>query len=156
MPAHEELLSELEEFARTAPTVEALMQKISERLHEALANYNWVGFYLVDRADLNMLVIGPYVGSFSPNLRIPLDRGLCGAAARLRQTVVSHDVSTDPRYLAGATTIVKSEVVVPILVRGALAGEFDVESYFTGTFDIEERLFAESVATIVADYMTRH
>jgi GAF domain-containing protein len=156
MPAHEELLSELRDFAGTAANAEHLMRKISERLHSALANYNWVGFYLVDPADPNTLVIGPYVGSFSPNVRIPLERGLCGAAAQLRRTVVSHDVNSDPRYLAGATTIVKSEIVVPILVRGSLAGEFDVESYFTGTFDPAEQHFAESVAALVAGYMTKH
>ena len=81
MVEHQELLQELQNFARTAQTAKALMEQISQRLHEAMARYNWVGFYLVDAADPKILVVGPFVGSFTPNARIPLDTGLCGAAA---------------------------------------------------------------------------
>jgi GAF domain-containing protein len=155
MAAHPELLQELTQFARTAPSATVLMEHVSERLHSALTNYNWVGFYLVDAANPNILLVGPYVGSFSPNTRIPLDKGLCGAAARTRKTVVVHDVNSDPRYLAGSN-MVKCEIVVPMLVRGALAGEFDVESYFTGTFTRAEQEFSEAIATLVADYLAKH
>ena len=86
-PAHEELLREFQDFARTAPTSKSLMERISQRLHEKMARYNWVGFYLVDAADPSVLVVGPYVGSFTPNARIPLDTGLCGAAATCAKVV---------------------------------------------------------------------
>jgi L-methionine (R)-S-oxide reductase len=58
------------------------MELITQQLHEKLTRYNWVGFYLVDPVDPGMLVVGPFVGSFTPNARLPLDTGLCGAAAR--------------------------------------------------------------------------
>jgi L-methionine (R)-S-oxide reductase len=80
--AHEELLREFEGFARTAPTAKSVMELITQQLHEKLTRYNWVGFYLVDPVDPGMLVVGPFVGSFTPNARLPLDTGLCGAAAR--------------------------------------------------------------------------
>src|SRR5580704_7175529 len=133
MLVHEELLREFQDFALTAPSAQSIMERIAQRLHEKMTRYNWVGFYLVDPADPNVLLIGPFVGSFSPNARIPLNTGLCGAAARSGETVVVHDVSKDPRYLAGSP-LVKCEIVVPILVRGKLIGEFDIESYFTSTF----------------------
>ena len=79
---HEELLKDFQVFAQTAPTAKSLMERIANDLHEKMTKYNWVGFYLVDPADPGILLVGPFVGSFTPNARIPLDTGLCGAAAR--------------------------------------------------------------------------
>jgi L-methionine (R)-S-oxide reductase len=152
--AQEELLGEFQDFARTAPAAKAVMEHISQRLHEQMARYNWVGFYLVDPQDPGILRVGPFVGSFTPNARIPLDTGLCGAAATSRQTVVVQDVSSDPRYLPGST-MVNSEIVVPILVKNHLAAELDVESYFAGTFDKAEQDFVEACAAVVGKYLAK-
>jgi L-methionine (R)-S-oxide reductase len=150
---HAELLGEFQNFALTAPSAQSLMERISQRLHEKMTRYNWVGFYLVDPADAGFLVVGPYVGSFTPNVRIPLDTGLCGAAARSGRVVVVHDVAKDPRYLAGST-MVKCEIVVPILVKSKLAAELDVESYFSGTFSaVAEQQFVEACAGVVGKYL---
>src|SRR5579863_766867 len=151
-PAHKELLLELQSFASTAATVESLMESIAKLLHEKMTRYNWTGFYLVDPADANYLLVGPYAGSFSPNVRIPLDRGLCGAAASSGQVVVVQDVSKDPRYLAGSN-LVKSEIVVPIYVKKKLAAELDIESYFADTFGKSEQEFIEGCAKLMADYL---
>ena len=153
-PVHEELLREFQEFAKTAPTAKSVMERISQRLHEKMARYNWVGFYLVDAADPGILVVGPFVGSFTPNARIPLDTGLCGAAATTKQTVLVADVTKDPRYLAGSS-MVNSEIVVPILVGNKLAGELDIESYFANTFDKAEQEFAEACAKVVSKYLAK-
>lgn len=148
MRAHEELLREFRDFAPTAPTAEAVMKRIAQRLHETMARYNWVGFYLVDPTDSGVLLVGPFVGSFTPNARIPLNTGLCGAAARSGQTVVVDDVSKDPRYLAGSSLVV-SEIVVPVFVKNKLAAELDIESYFPGTFTKSEQDFVEACALVV-------
>src|SRR5271155_3319098 len=148
MPVHEELLQEFQGFVKTAPTAQAVMARIAQRLHEKMTRYNWVGFYLVDPTDSGVLLVGPFAGSFTPNARIPLNTGLCGAAATTGKVVVVHDVSKDPRYLAGST-MVKCEIVVPILVKKQLAAELDVESYFAGTFTPQEQTFVESCAEIV-------
>src|ERR1700689_5839110 len=151
MSVHEQLLQEFQDFAKTALTAEVLMQRIAQRLHEKMARYNWVGFYLVDPQDAGVLLVGPFVGSFTPNARIPLDTGLCGAAASSGKVVVVHDVAKDPRYLSGSS-MVKCEIVVPILVKNKLAAELDVESYFAGTFDKRERDFVEAGPTLVGGY----
>ena len=149
---HEELLHEFQDFARTAPTAEALMERIAQRLHEKMTRYNWVGFYLVDPTDAGVLLVGPFVGSFTPNARIPLGTGLCGAAANSGQTVVVDDVTKDPRYLAGSP-LVKCEIVVPIFVKNKLAAELDVESYFASTFTKAEQEFVEGCAAVVGKYL---
>src|ERR1700675_1656922 len=153
-PAHKDLLQELQSFAPTAPTAESLMQRVADRLHEKLTRYNWTGFYLVDPADPGYLIVGPYAGSFTPNVRIPLNTGLCGAAASTGKVVVVQDVSSDPRYLAGSS-LVKSEIVVPIHVKKKLAGELDIESYFADTFSKSEQEFIEGCARLKADYLGR-
>ncbi len=154
MSKHQALLEEFNAFAQSTLDATSLMTHISQRLHDQLARYNWVGFYLIDKADPGVLVVGPYVGSFSPNQRIPLDTGLCGAAARTRQTVVVNDVASDPRYLSGSE-IVKANLVVPILVKNELAAELDIESYFAGTFTREEQNFAEAVAALVGKFLEK-
>jgi GAF domain-containing protein len=130
------------------------MDRIARRLHEKMARYNWVGFYLIDPSDSGVLLVGPFVGSFTPNARIPLDTGLCGAAATTGQTIVVHDVNKDPRYLAGSS-MVNSEIVVPIFVKGKLAAELDIESYFANTFDRAEQDFVEACSTLVGKYLAR-
>ena len=151
---HEELLRDFQDFARSAPSAKSVMEHISARLHEKMTRYNWVGFYLVDPGDPGILLVGPFVGSFTPNARIPLNRGLCGAAASGGKTVVVPDVSKDPRYLAGSN-MVKSEIVVPIFVKGKLVAELDIESYFADTFTRSEQEFVEGCAAVVANYWAK-
>jgi L-methionine (R)-S-oxide reductase len=151
---HDELFREFETFAATAVSSRALMECMSQRLHEKMARYNWVGFYLVDPTDAGYLIVGPFVGSFTPNARIPLTTGLCGAAARDGKTVIVDDVTKDPRYLSGSS-MVNSEIVIPIFVKGKLAAELDIESYFAGTFTKPEQDFAEACARIVGKYLAK-
>jgi L-methionine (R)-S-oxide reductase len=150
-PAHKELLQELRSYAVTAATSQALMERSARRIHEKMTRYNWVGFYLVDPADSGYLIVGPFAGSFTPNARIPLNTGLCGAAATSGKVVVVQDVSTDPRYLAGSS-MVKSEIVVPMYVDKKLAAELDIESYFVETFTQDEQEFVEACANMIEGY----
>src|SRR5579863_9769579 len=106
MLVHEELLREFQDLANADhPTAQSVMERIAQRLHEKMARYNWVGFYLVDATEPGVLLVGPFVGSFTPNARIPLNTGLCGAAASGGYTVVVHDVSKYSRYLAGPALV---------------------------------------------------
>jgi GAF domain-containing protein len=153
-PLHKELLQELQNYAQTAPTAQSLMEQMAKRLHEKMTRYNWTGFYLVDPADAGYLIVGPFAGSFTPNARFPVNTGLCGAAATTGQIVVVQDVTKDPRYLAGST-MVKSEIVVPIFVNKKLAAEMDIESYFADTFTRPEQEFIEACAGVLANYLAK-
>lgn len=134
-------------MAATAPTAQALMEGMAKRLHEKMARYNWVGFYLVDPADAGYLIVSPFSGSFTPNARFPLDTGLCGAAASSGQVVVVQDVSKDPRYLSGSS-LVKSEIVVPIYVNKKLSAELNIESYFADSFPKSEQEFVRGLRQV--------
>jgi L-methionine (R)-S-oxide reductase len=151
-PTQSKLLEEFGAYAKLAPTTEALMKHIADELHEHMTRYNWVGFYLIDPADPNYLIVGPFAGSFTPNARISLGQGLCGSAAASGKVVVVDDVTKDPRYLPGSS-MVKSEVVVPIFANKKVVAELDAESYFANTFVESERKFVEACAEIVAGRM---
>jgi L-methionine (R)-S-oxide reductase len=156
MSTHNQILQEIQQMAITATNADKLMQEIADRIHSAMARYNWVGFYLVDKQEPQVLVVGPYTGSFIPNARIPFGQGMCGAAAVSRKTIVANNVAQEQNYLAGSE-MVKSEIVVPISVHGKLAGEIDVESYFADTFSPPaDRSFVESVAAVVGKFLEKH
>ena len=154
MPLHEGLLREFQDYSLTAPTVASLMERMTQRLHEKMTRYNWVGFYEVDPADSNVLVVGPFAGSFTPHERIPLNVGLCGRAAVSGKPVIVDDVSKEPGYLAGSP-MVKSEIVVPIFANKKLAAELDINSYFTGAFTATETVFIQSCAAVVSAFLER-
>ena len=152
MKEHQEFLSEFEAFARSGATVEALMQQVSSCLHEERARYNWVGFYLIDNNDASVLVLGPYAGTDTPHKKIPLDQGLCGAAASLKKTMIVNDVANDPRYLMGSEHT-KSEIIVPLIVGNRVRGELDINSYFKDTWDDKEQKFVEACAALVGKFL---
>lgn len=146
---HKYLIKEFEDFARSARSVESLMQQVSDRIHKHIPRYNWVGFYMVDKKDSGMLVLGPHTGSFTPSARISIDQGLCGWAASSGRVVVADNVAEEPHCLV-TYDLVKSQMAVPITVMGKTAVVFHLESYFMATFKpAVEREFVEKTAKIV-------
>lgn len=145
----EEVRNEVIELAQSAPTANDLMQKLVRLLHERVLKYNWVGFYMLEHgAKPPMLVLGAFEGAMTPHTRIPLNQGICGAAASSGQTVVVDDVSRDPRYLA-CSLETKSEIVVPIFVHGQVVGELDIDSHFPAAFTAEHKDLVEHCALLV-------
>jgi L-methionine (R)-S-oxide reductase len=153
MSTHGDLLREVENLAASASDTKTLMQRIADHVHSVMPRYNSISFRLIDETNPGMLILGPYTGSFTPQLRIAFGKGLCGTAAATEKTVVVNNVADDIRYVPGSS-IVKSEIVVPILIRGKFAAEIDVQSYFADTFkDANDRSFVESCASVVAKFM---
>ena len=130
-----------------APDANAAMQIAVERLKAELPHYTWVGIYLLEGDEL---VLGPYLGKPSPHTRIPLNRGICGAAASQKATIIVDDVNADPRYLA-CSIETKSEIVVPIMRDGRVFGEIDIDSDRPAAFGDEDRVMLESVAQGLAE-----
>jgi L-methionine (R)-S-oxide reductase len=145
----EELRNEVTAAAHAAPTADDLMKNIAGLLHHRMLKYNWVGFYMLEAgAKPPILLLGAFVGAMTPHTRIPLNEGICGAAASSGLTVVVDDVKKDPRYLA-CSLETKSEIVVPIFVRGKVVGELDIDSHFPAAFALEDRQLVEHCAALV-------
>ena len=92
--------------------------------------------------------VGAFEGAMTPHTRIPLNQGICGAAASSGRTVVVDDVAKDPRYLA-CSLETKSEIVVPVFAHGKVVGELDIDSHFPAAFTAEHQEFVQHCAILV-------
>ena len=145
----EEVRKQVDRLNSDASTADRLMDGITRLLQEKMLKYNWVGFYMLEPgANPPALVLGHYQGAMTPHTRIPLNQGICGAAASSGKTVVVDDVKSDSRYLA-CSIETKSEIVVPIFVGGKVAGELDIDSHFPAAFRFEDRELVEYCARLV-------
>ncbi|QCW25005.1 GAF domain-containing protein [Lysobacter enzymogenes] len=119
---------------------------LSALVNQALPQLNWVGFYFFDGTEL---VVGPFQG-LPACVRIPLDKGVCGAAATRRQTQRVADVHAFPGHIA-CDAASRSEVVVP-LTRGAeLIGVFDLDSPIPDRFDADDQAGLEALAQVYVE-----
>jgi GAF domain-containing protein len=115
---------------------------LSALVYHALPALNWVGFYLFDGTEL---VVGPFQG-LPACVRIPLDKGVCGAAATTRQTQRVADVHAFPGHIA-CDSASRSEVVVPLVAAdGSLIGVFDLDSPEPDRFDADDQHGLEAIA----------
>ena len=151
-----ELIPAIDSLAISSRSTDELMQGIVALLHEKLARYNWVGFYLLEKeGDRDMLVLGSFKGTMTPHTRIPLNQGICGAAASSGKTIVVDDVSADSRYLA-CSLETKAEIVVPVFVRGKVVGELDIDSHFRAAFGPDDRALCEHAAVVLGRFLETH
>jgi L-methionine (R)-S-oxide reductase len=152
-PKIAEVQKEVDRLSQAAGSVEDFMWEMVKLLHDRMLKYNWVGFYMLEEKPVDgqprMLVLGPFQGAMTPHTRIPLNQGICGAAASTGKTVVVDDVSLDHRYLA-CSTETKSEIVVPVFVRGGVVGELDIDSHFPAAFGDQDRRLVEYCASLVS------
>jgi L-methionine (R)-S-oxide reductase len=145
----EEVRKELPRLSSQARSADQLMDDITRLLFDKMLKYNWVGFYMLEPgAEPPILVLGHFQGAMTPHTRIPLNQGICGAAASSGKTVIVDDVRSDPRYLA-CSVETKSEIVVPVFVGGQVAGELDIDSHFPAAFGFEDRELVEYCAQLV-------
>ena len=144
--------SKTEQYAQLLQQARALLHgerdrianaaNLSALVYHALPDLNWVGFYFFDGHEL---VVGPFQG-LPACVRIPLDKGVCGAAARTRTTQRIDDVNAFPGHIA-CDSASKSELVVPLVADdGSLIGVFDLDSPKPARFDGEDQRGLEALA----------
>jgi GAF domain-containing protein len=126
---------------------EDALRRAVDILKARVPDYHWVGVY---RLFGNELVLGPFNGKPSPHTHIPVGRGICGAAAAEKATIVVDDVNADPRYLA-CSTETRSEIVVPIMRGCDVLGEIDIDSDRPAAFGDGDRRLLEVVAAVLSE-----
>lgn len=154
----QDVYREIEEAGRQAKSADDLMHAIVTQLSRRMLKYNWVGFYLLEqdaKSGEPVLVLGQFAGAMTPHTRIPLNKGICGAAASTGKTVVVDDVYSDPRYLSCAIET-QSEIVVPVFNGGKVVGELDIDSHFSAAFKPEDRELVERCAALLGRYLETH
>ena len=126
------------------PNLTARMATVASMLAATFEHYFWTGFYAVDPDKREELVVGPYQGTLGC-LRIAFGQGVCGAAARTRQTQVVPDVHAFPGHIA-CDSRSASEIVVPVVdAQGRLIAVFDVDSESPAAFDALDAEWLEGI-----------
>lgn len=149
MSAHSGALEAVERVLDRGGEADDVLRAVVDALHDRFDRFSWVGIYLVEGDEL---VLGPWRGpQATEHVRIPIGRGVCGAAAASGRTEVVDDVSADPRYLACFPST-RSEIVVPIAYQGRVVGEIDVDSDEPAAFGAADRELLERVAALVSPY----
>lgn len=148
--------SKPEQYAQLQAQAQALVHGERDRIANAanlaalifnsLPSLNWAGFYLYDGQEL---VVGPFQG-LPACVRIPLDKGVCGAAARTRQTQRIEDVDAFPGHIA-CDSASRSELVVPLVKGDTLIGVLDLDSPELARFDEEDQRGLEAIAQVFVD-----
>ena len=123
----------------------ANMANVAALIWQAIPDLNWAGFYRFDGAEL---VLGPFQGK-AACIRIALDKGVCGAAARTRETQRVEDVHAFPGHIA-CDADSRSELVVPIVVNDRLIGVLDLDSPSPARFAAADQTGAEALVARIA------
>ena len=145
-----EIVESIRSRALATRETTALLAEVVGLLRRERPHYHWVGIYRLQEGEL---VLGPYVGKPTPHTRIPLHKGICGAAASTGKTIIVDDVNADPRYLA-CSAETRAEIVVPIVRAGRVLGEIDIDSDQAAAFTDDDRHLLETVAGILAERLT--
>lgn len=143
------LLPRVEEALKGPGGRDEKLKRVCDLLKAEVPYFDWVGFYIVDPEKPDDLVLGPYVGAPTEHVRISVGTGICGRAAQTRRMFVVQDVSKETNYLA-CSPDVKAEIVLPILVGGAIWGELDIDSHTLAPFSSDDGDFLGRVCTLVA------
>jgi L-methionine (R)-S-oxide reductase len=141
-----ELLGAADALTAGEPDGIANMANISALLWQYLPDLNWAGFYRMVGGEL---VLGPFQGK-AACIRIPLDKGVCGAAARTATSQLVDDVHAFPGHIA-CDADSRSELVVPIVRDGAAVAVIDLDSPNPARFDADDQAGIERLAALLAE-----
>jgi GAF domain-containing protein len=126
--------------------------QFSALVYDTLADLNWAGFYLTvpsKKGEGHDLLVGPFQGK-PACARIPFGRGVCGATAVEKRTIVVPDVHAFPGHIA-CDSASASEIVLPLLKDGAVLGVFDIDSPVPDRFSDDDRVGLERMVAAFMD-----
>ena len=136
---YQSLLPQIQELIKNERDLIANLANIAAALKQTFGFF-WVGFYIIKGNDL---VLGPFQGPVACS-RIPLGKGVCGAAWKERRTIIVPDVEQFPGHIA-CNSESKSEIVVPLFDNGEIIGVLDIDSDRLNTFDEIDAVYLEKI-----------
>ena len=142
---YRDLSAALDALTADEPDAIANMANMAALLWEYLPDLNWAGFYRMVGGEL---VLGPFQGK-AACIRIPVGKGVCGAAAETLETQLVEDVHAFPGHIA-CDAASRSELVVPIVYQGTLLGVLDLDSPLPARFDAGDAAGCEALVRLIA------
>ena len=144
--------SRLESLIASTRPITAFSNASAFLFHE-LKDVSWVGFYFFD-PDVDKLVLGPFQGK-PACVEIGRGKGVCGHAYETGTTVVVPDVHEFPGHIA-CDADSRSEIVVPIKIRGAVYALLDIDSTTPCRFSDQDASGLERIADVIEEYSADH
>jgi GAF domain-containing protein len=138
------LKQQTQEMVRDQNYLITILSNTSALLYQSMENLNWLGYYLYRDGQL---ILGPFQGKVACEI-IPLDKGVCGKAARDRKTVLVKDVHQFAGHIA-CDSASNSEIVIPIIINGQLFGVLDIDSPLIGRFSEDDKAKLEEIVRIL-------
>ena len=144
----EKLKSDITVLIENSKEVNQTLTSICDALKSKIPHYDWVGFYFKNDKKRE-LILGPYAGKPTDHSTIPFGRGICGQVAVNNKNFVVPDVQAQDNYIA-CSLEVKSEIVIPIFVKGENIGQIDIDSNTLNPFSKADETFLEFICAKVA------
>ncbi|WP_318614199.1 GAF domain-containing protein [Sporosarcina sp. YIM B06819] len=145
---YEQLASQLDALLTGENNRYANLSNASALLNQFFDRINWVGFYLLDNEEL---VLGPFQG-LPACIRIPLGRGVCGTAAKTRESIIVPDVHAFPGHIA-CDAASQSEIVIPLVKNENIIGVLDIDSPELNRFTEDDRIGLEKVVQVLVNHI---
>ena len=143
-----QLASQLDALLTGEKNLYANLSNTSALLNQFFDKINWVGFYLAEEDEL---VLGPFQG-LPACIRIPLGKGVCGTAAKSKESIIVPDVNAFPGHIA-CDAASQSEIVIPIIKDGIVFGVLDVDSPELNRFSEDDRIGLEKVMDVLIQHI---
>ncbi len=147
---YRDVLAAIDAITTDEPDAVANMANAAAILWEYLPDLNWAGFY---RTIGDELVLGPFMGK-AACIRIPVGKGVCGAAAATRSTQLVEDVHAFPGHIA-CDAASRSELVVPVIDGDRVVAVIDLDSPTPARFDAQDTAGIEAIARMLTDRVNR-
>ncbi len=148
METIENALGTLRKISNTSTEIDEYCRQAVEIVYDSNDLFDWVGIYFVRDQEL-YLPSTSYKGLEPEHKVIPFSKGICGAAATERATILVDDVNSDPRYLS-CSIYTKSEIVIPLINNKQLVGVLDIDSNTPAAFHSNIKTELEEMASIIA------
>ena len=144
----EELINNVKSLLDHEIPLVSNLSNIARLIYESMEKVSWCGFYL-SNSEYNILYLGPYQGPIACTV-IPFGKGVCGTAAKLKQSQLVENVHNYPGHIA-CSSLTNSELVVPIIKSGNCVGVLDLDSNSFNNFDIQDQLILEEVCKLLSE-----
>ncbi len=140
------LVSQIKSFLMKEDNLISNLSNFTAIIKDTFDKISWVGFYLFNG---EKLYLGPFQGKVACT-NIEIGKGVCGTAARKRETIIVADVDMFPGHIACDSSS-KSEIVIPLIQTGKLLGVLDIDSYELNSFGIIDKNYLEEICKFLCD-----
>lgn len=123
------------------------LANLSKIIYDNFQNTCWAGFYLCDD-DLKVMHLGPFQGPVACT-KISYDKGVCGACATERKSIIVPDVHKFPGHIA-CYSLSNSEIVVPVIKNNQLKAIIDLDSTLFNNYNNFDLKALEEIALIIS------